>query len=93
MTVTRVALTVPARPDSSIATGSPSRTLARDACGSVAVTRRSFGSNTVTSCRPGWAMSPSSTCVAPTTPANGAVIVVNVCAALACTALALSEST
>ena len=42
MTVTRVAVTVPARPDISIATGSPSRTLASDACGSVAVTRRSL---------------------------------------------------
>ncbi len=38
-------------------------------------------------------MSPTSTWVAPTTPANGAVTVVNVCAALACTALALSAAT
>ena len=41
-------------------------------CGTAAVTRKAAGSTTVTSGRPGMAMSPNCTGTSDTTPANGA---------------------
>ncbi len=92
MTVTFVAVTLFPIEAISTRTGSVSFSFGSAACGSVAVTRRSRGSNTVTSGRPGCAMSPSSASVAPTTPAYGAVIVLNDCAATACPAFAFTAA-